>query len=131
MEPTIDRLLQRITYRYELLLGVTLIGLLFWPMFAGLPGFVGAFAVMLVLLHARNLSQYKRGTEDETIMDRLFSTLPFRYELLLLIATVIWAVWWFAAGMTGCMLGLGIVALALTARSSSQLKRGTVTIGEA
>lgn len=130
MEPTIDRLFQRVTYRYELLIGVTVIGLLFWPMFAGLPGFVGAFSVMLVLLHARNLSQYKRGTEDETTMDRILSAFPLRYELLLLIAALIWAVWWFAAGMTGCMLGLGIVALALMARSSSQLKRGTAVVGE-
>lgn len=118
------------TYSYELLLGVTVIGLLFWPMFTGVPALVGAFVVMLALLYDHNFSQYKRGIQDETNMDRLLSAFPLRYELLLLIAALIWAVWRFAAGMTGCILGLGIVALALPARSSSQLKRGTVVVGE-
>lgn len=125
MELQIDRWVLRFAYRYEVVLGAAFIVLMFWPMFAGLQGFMGAFSVMLVLLHARSTSQYKRGTEDETPVDKFLSGLPLRYELLVLVAVVLWLLWWFAAGTTGFMMGLGIVALALLARSSSQLKRGS------
>ncbi|GGR15610.1 hypothetical protein [Deinococcus ruber] len=121
----LDRLLLRMTYRYELLLGGVVLTLVFWPMYAGLQGFMAAFTVLLVLLDARSTSQFKRNVEDATMLDVLLGRIPFRYEVLCLIAVVLWLLWWLTAGVTGFVLGLGIVMLAVRARSSSQLKRGT------
>jgi Na+/H+ antiporter NhaC len=125
----IDQQLIRFPYRYEVLLGLTFLVWAFWPMYAGFQAFIGSLTIMLVLLDARSASQYKRGTEDDTAVDRILSSIPFRYELLTLIALVVWLMWWLAAGATGFMLGLGVLALALRARSSSQLKRGDATPG--
>lgn len=118
-------LMRTLPYRYELLLGSVTLTLIFWPMYAGLQGFMAAFTVLLVLLDARSTSQFKRNSEDSTMIDAALSRLPFRYELLCLIAVVLWGLWWLTGGVTGFALGLGIMMLALRARSSSQLKRGS------
>jgi hypothetical protein len=126
---TLDAKLLRAPYRYELLIGLAFLVWVFWPMYAGFQAFIGGLTIMLVLLDARSASQYKRGTEDDTAVDRILTTLPFRYELLVLVTLVVWLLWWLAAGATGFMMGLGVLALALRARSSSQLKRGEATPG--
>ena len=123
----IDRWILRVPYRYEVLLALCFLTLVFWPMYAGLQGFIAAFTVMLVLLDARSASQFKRGSEDSTMIDGVLGSIPFRYEALCLVAVVVWFLWWLSAGITGFTLGLGIVMLALRARSGSQIKRGTAT----
>ena len=120
----LERWIMRFPYRYEVLLAAAVLTLVFWPMYAGLQGFMAAFTVILVLLDARSTSQYKRNSEDMTMVDALLGKIPFRYEVLCLIAVVLWLLWWLVTGVTGFMLGLGVVMLALRARSSSQLKRG-------
>ncbi|MGX9688445.1 hypothetical protein ACTQ9L_15035 [Deinococcus wulumuqiensis] len=60
-------------------------------------------------------------------MDILLRRIPLRYELLLLVAVLLCAAWTLAAGVTGFVLGLGIVMLTLIARSVSQLKRNSAT----
>ena len=127
MEKTLDLSLLKLTYRYEILLALVMIVGFFWWLANGTQAFVATFTVLLVLLNARNLSQYKRGTEDLTPMDMILGRLPFRYELLVLIAVMLSVAWAIAAGITGFVLGLGILMLALQARSTSQLKRNTAS----
>ncbi len=130
-EDPFARILIQFPYRYELLLGLTFIAMFFWPMQGGTPAFLTSLAATLLLLDARSASQLKRNTEDFTMLDALIGRIPFRYEMIIVGTIILWGLWWFAAGMTGCMLGLAVVALALRARSSSQLKRGTaVTLNE-
>lgn len=131
MEHRFDQLLLRLRYRYEVLLLAAFATALIWPMYAKFQGVVASFVVLLVVLDARSKSQFKRGSEDMTAMDKLLAAIPFRYEVLCGVAVLVWLAWWFSAGATGFMLGLGIVMLALSARSSSQMKRGAaVTIHE-
>jgi hypothetical protein len=59
-------------------------------------------------------------------LDAWLARIPFRYELLLLLALLIWLLWSVAAGMTGVACGMALVLLTLIARSVSQLKRGNV-----
>lgn len=122
---TLELQLLRFPYRYECLIGACLLTGLFWPMYGGFQAFMATFVILLVLLDARSASQYKRASEDLTMIDLFVKRIPFRYELLLLLAVVLWGIWWLVAGTTGFMLGLGIIALVLRARSSSQLKHGT------
>ncbi len=119
-------------YRYEaMLIGATLVTAL-WPAYAGEQGFVAGLAIILLVLDARSASQLKRQTEDLTMLDRFLSRIPLRYEALIVLCSALALLWWLAAGTTGAMFGLGLVVLALRARSSSQLKRGAaVTIHEA
>lgn len=127
LERTLDRMVFRFPYRYEVLLLLVFVVILAWPLFTGFQGFVMGVVIFLVLLDARSASQFKRGTEDLTTVDRYLSAIPFRYEILCALAAVLWGLWWLTAGTTGFMFGLGIFMLALRARSSSQLKRGTAT----
>lgn len=131
MEKALDLSFLKMTYRYECLLALVLTVGGFWWLAIGTQAFIATFTIILILLTARSLSQYKRNTEDFTPMDIALARIPFRYELLLVIAVIIWILWAIAAGTVGFMLGLGIVFLALIARSVSQLKRnGATTINE-
>ncbi|AXH00660.1 hypothetical protein DVJ83_16015 (plasmid) [Deinococcus wulumuqiensis] len=127
MEEALDLSFIKMTYRYEVLLALVLTVGVFWWLAIGTQAFIATFTIVLVLLTARSLSQYKRNTEDFTAMDIALARIPFRYELLLVIAVIIWILWAIAAGTVGFMLGLGIVFLALIARSVSQLKRNAAT----
>lgn len=127
MEEALDLSFIKMTYRYEVLLALVLTVGVFWWLAIGTQAFIATFTIVLVLLTARSLSQYKRNTEDFTAMDIALARIPFRYELLLVIAVSIWILWAIAAGTVGFMLGLGIVFLALIARSVSQLKRNAAT----
>lgn len=127
MEEALDLSFIKMTYRYEVLLALVLTVGVFWWLAIGTQAFIATFTIVLVLLTARSLSQYKRNTEDFTAMDIALARIPFRYELLLVIAVIIWILWAIAAGTVGIMLGLGIVFLALIARSVSQLKRNAAT----
>ena len=131
MENRLDRLFLRLKYRYEVLLLGAAATALIWPMYAKFQGVVASLVVLLVVLDARSKSQFKRNTEDSTVVDKFLAMIPFRYEVLCALALGFWLAWWFVAGTTGFMLGLGIVMLALSARSSSQIKRGSaVTVHE-
>ncbi|CAM3406129.1 ATP synthase subunit I [Deinococcus saxicola] len=125
-----ERWIREQRYRYEALLGAGLLTTLLWPLYAGFPGFVAGWALLLIVLDARSTSQFKRSSEDTTMMDQLLGKIPFRYEVLAGLAMLLWAAWWYAAGMTGFVFGLGVFTLTLRARSSSQLKRGAVLTGE-
>lgn len=127
---TLELTILRFPYRYEALIGAALLTGVVWPMYGGFQAVIATFALLLILLDARSASQYKRNTEDLTMFDLLVARIPFRYELLLLIAVVLWGLWWLAAGTTGFMFGLAIFTLALRARSSSQLKHGTAIRAE-
>lgn len=127
MERTLDEWFSSITYRYEILLALALITGMFWWLSNGTQAFMATFTVFMVLLTARSISQLKRGTEDYTNVDILLGRIPLRYELLLLVAVLLCAAWTLAAGVTGFVLGLGIIMLTLIARSASQLKRNSAT----
>ena len=127
MERTLDEWFSSITYRYEILLALALITGMFWWLSNGTQAFMATLTVFMVLLTARSISQLKRGTEDYTNVDILLGRIPLRYELLLLVAVLLCAAWTLAAGVTGFVLGLGIVMLTLIARSVSQLKRNSAT----
>lgn len=121
-----DRLLVRLTGRYDVLLAAAFLITLLWPIKGGVAGFAGGLALMFLVLDARSASQYKRNTpEDLTMIDRFVGSIPFRYEALILLAVLLAVGWWIAAQMTGLALGMGLVLLGLRARSSSQLKRNT------
>lgn len=130
MMKTLELTILRFPYRYEAMIGAALLLGIVWPMYGGFQAVVATFTLLLVLLDARSASQYKRNTEDLTMLDQFLSRIPFRYELLLLIAVVLWGLWWLAAGTTGFMFGMGIFTLTLRARSSSQLKHGTAVRAE-
>jgi len=126
-----DQWIARISGRYEFLLGASVLITLLWPVKGGLVAFVGGLALIFLVLDARSASQYKRNVpEDDTMIDRMFGRIPFRYEVLIGLAVVLAALWWLAAGMTGLVLGTGVVLLGLRARSGSQLKRGGATAYE-
>lgn len=125
-----ERWIREQPYRYEALLAAGLLTMLLWPLYTGFPGFVAGWALLLIVLDARSTSQFKRNSEDTTMMDQLLGKIPFRYEALAVAATLLWAAWWYAAGMSGFVFGLGVFTLTLRARSSSQLKRGAVLTGE-
>ena len=77
MEEALDLSFIKMTYRYEVLLALVLTVGVFWWLAIGTQAFIATFTIVLVLLTARSLSQYKRNTEDFTAMDIALARIPF------------------------------------------------------